>query len=121
MALLEQPEDGVGEGFARDARRVTDLLPGAGIVEPRVQAEAVEPFEVRRQPEGQDMLDEVRPDDVGRNVFIGMPGSVSAEQLERSGEYEHLDESGIVYPIGYAEHAKEIYGRARVPYERGAQ
>jgi len=65
----------------------------------------------------QDMLDETQPDDVGRNVFIGMPGSRITEQLKASGEYEHIDASGIVYPIGYAEHAKAVYGRSRVSYK----
>ena len=71
--------------------------------------------EDRNQTE--EMLKRIKPNKTSKSVFIGLPGSDMAEELVRENNYEHRDESGIVYPRGYHERASKLYNRPP-PYER---
>ncbi len=62
----------------------------------------------RRQTE--DFLKALKPDFIGRNVFLGIPGSELSERILSDNLYEYQDELGIVYPIGYMDNVEKYYG-----------
>ncbi|MCL1985801.1 MAG: glycosyltransferase [Betaproteobacteria bacterium] len=55
-------------------------------------------------------LERTRPDHIGRNVFVGLPGSELYDALRRSGVYDYEDENGLLYPTGYESRARVMYG-----------
>jgi len=62
------------------------------------------------------ILEKISPDKVCKNVYIGMPGSDDAARMKESGEYEHIDECGIVYPVGYSVNVARYYKTIKAPY-----
>lgn len=56
------------------------------------------------------LIDTIKPDFVGRNVFVGIPGSALAEQIKSDGLYDYEDENHILYPKGYLSNAYKYYG-----------
>ena len=58
-------------------------------------------------------LQKVNPDYIGRNVFVGLPGSELYEKLHSSGAYDYKDENGLLYPVGYESRAKALYGETQ--------
>lgn len=64
--------------------------------------------EDRRQTE--DFLKVLKPDFIGRNVFLGIPGSELNERILSDNLYEYQDELGIIYPIGYLDNVEKYYG-----------
>ncbi len=56
------------------------------------------------------LIEEIRPDYVGRNVYVGLPGGEMYRHMLQEKLYEYIDESGIAYPKGFLGHAKKYYG-----------
>lgn len=56
------------------------------------------------------LIGEIQPDYVGRNVYVGLPGGELYNHLVEAKLYEYIDESGIAYPKGFLGHAKKYYG-----------
>jgi|GEM_PF-621836 len=56
------------------------------------------------------LIDRIKPYRVGRNVYVGLPGSEIYERILREGAYEHRDPTGVLYPKGYLERVDRYYG-----------
>jgi radical SAM superfamily enzyme YgiQ (UPF0313 family) len=56
------------------------------------------------------LIDKIRPYRVGRNVYVGLPGSEIYRRLLKSGDYEHKDITGVLYPNGYLDNVDRYYG-----------
>lgn len=57
----------------------------------------------------EDLIAEIKPDFVGRSVFVGIPGSELYDFIKENSLYEHEDENHILYPIHYKENIKKYY------------
>ena len=55
------------------------------------------------------LLNEIKPDAIGKNVYVAIPGSPLYEEVKRSKNYDYEDENGIIYPTGYEERVKHYY------------
>lgn len=55
------------------------------------------------------LIDQIKPSYVGKNVFLGMPGSKLYDYLEDNNLYEYKDDLNILYPIGFLENVKKYY------------
>lgn len=51
----------------------------------------------------------IQPDFVGKNVFVGIPGSELYDYIRNHQLYEHEDELHILYPIDYLQNTKRYY------------
>ena len=60
--------------------------------------------------ETENFLERIKPDFIGRNVFVGIPGSELYDLLKANKQYDYEDENGILYPKGYESRAKKYYG-----------
>lgn len=58
----------------------------------------------------EEFLARANPHYVGRNVFAGLPGSELYDELRASGSYDYEDENGLLYPRGYEDRARRMYG-----------
>ena len=56
------------------------------------------------------LIDRIKPYRVGRNVYVGLPGSEIYKQLLQEGAYEYKDPTGVLYPKGYLERVDRYYG-----------
>jgi len=56
------------------------------------------------------LIKRIKPDFVGKNVFVGLPGSELYDYIKERGLYEYEDENRILYPIGFLENVKRFYG-----------
>jgi O-antigen biosynthesis protein len=56
------------------------------------------------------LIERIRPYRVGRNVYVGLPGSEIYERLLRDGDYEHMDAAGVLYPNKYLDNVDRYYG-----------
>lgn len=57
-----------------------------------------------------ELIDIIRPNFVGKNVFLGLPGSELYNYIRENNLYEYEDDKHILYPIGFKENAKKYYG-----------
>jgi O-antigen biosynthesis protein len=57
-----------------------------------------------------DLIARIRPDYVGKNVFVGLPGSECYDYLKRNDLCEFEDPNHILYPVGYLDQIKKYYG-----------
>ncbi|MBW2458562.1 MAG: B12-binding domain-containing radical SAM protein [Deltaproteobacteria bacterium] len=56
------------------------------------------------------LLERIRPDFTGFNVFLGLPGSELYDEIRARGLYEYEDENHILYPVGFKDNARRYYG-----------
>lgn len=56
------------------------------------------------------LIGRIRPDYVGRNVYVGIPGSEIYDKIVDEKMYEYIDEAGIAYPKGFLKNVKKYYG-----------
>lgn len=54
-------------------------------------------------------INRINPDYVGRNIYVGLPGSEIYDEIIKNGLYEHIDEFGIAYPKGYLKNVDKYY------------
>lgn len=59
-----------------------------------------------------DFLKALKPDYIGNNVYVGIPGSELYQWIREDGLYEYQDEFGILYPVNYLKNADTQYGGA---------
>ena len=59
-----------------------------------------------------DLIDKIKPDFIGRNIFVGILGSELYDYLKENNLYEYEDELHILYPKGYLENVKKYYGNS---------
>jgi len=59
------------------------------------------------------LIEIAKPDFVGRNVFVGIPGSELYEYIRDNKLYEYEDNKHILYPIGYKNNVRKYYGDAK--------
>ena len=59
-----------------------------------------------------DLIDKIKPDYIGKNVFIGIPGSELYDYLKENNLYEYGDDFHILYPKGYLKNVKKYYGNS---------
>lgn len=57
-----------------------------------------------------DLISIIKPDVVGKNVFLGLPGSELYDYLKDNNLYEYKDEQNILYPRGFLKNVKKYYG-----------
>lgn len=56
-----------------------------------------------------DLIEKIKPDYVGKNVFVGLPGSECYDYIKQNRLYEFEDANHILYPINYLESIKKYY------------
>jgi O-antigen biosynthesis protein len=56
------------------------------------------------------LIEKIHPYKVGRNVYIGLPGSEIYKSLLKDKAYEYKDQTGVIYPNGYLENVDKYYG-----------
>lgn len=56
-----------------------------------------------------ELIARIKPDYVGKNVFVGIPGSELYDYIKENELYEHEDDLHILYPKGYLENVKQYY------------
>jgi radical SAM superfamily enzyme YgiQ (UPF0313 family) len=56
------------------------------------------------------MVSRLKPESVGYNIFVGLPGSDLYEELSKSKKYEYMDELGLYYMPGYDIKCEYFYG-----------
>jgi len=56
------------------------------------------------------LIQEIKPDYIGRNIYLGLPGSELYDFIKKNNLYEYEDEQHILYPIGFKENVKKYYG-----------
>ena len=56
-----------------------------------------------------DFINNSKPDFVGRNLYVGIPGSELYEYIKENNLYEYEDELHILYPIGFHKKVKRYY------------
>jgi radical SAM superfamily enzyme YgiQ (UPF0313 family) len=57
----------------------------------------------------EELIKIIKPDSVGKNVFVGLPGSELYEYIRNNNLYEFEDSFGILYPKGFLENIKKYY------------
>ncbi|HSW61300.1 MAG TPA: radical SAM protein [bacterium] len=57
----------------------------------------------------EEFIKKIDPDYVGRNIYVGLPGSEIYDYIVENKLYEHMDEFGIVYPYGFLENVDKYY------------
>ncbi len=57
-----------------------------------------------------DLIKEIRPDFLSKNIFLGIPGSELYDQIKLNNLYEYEDELHILYPKGYLKNVRKYYG-----------
>ena len=62
----------------------------------------------RRQTE--ELIRRIKPDYIGENVFVGLPGSELYDYIREKGLYEYEDENHILYPNGFRANVRKFYG-----------
>lgn len=62
------------------------------------------------------LIEEIKPDFVSKNVFLGIPGSELYDYIKEKKLYEHEDNLGILYPIGYLGNVKKYYNNSEYYY-----
>ena len=60
----------------------------------------------------EEFLERTKPDFVGKNAFVGLPGSEIYAELRATGQYDYEDENGLLYPCGYEQRSQMLYGEA---------
>lgn len=55
------------------------------------------------------LIERIRPDFVGRNVFIGLPGSQVYDYVRANRLYEYEDDTGILYLEGHNDRVDRFY------------
>ena len=58
----------------------------------------------------EDLIAKIQPDAVGKNIFLGLPGSELYQHLKENHLYEYEDEQHVLYPHGFSENIKKYYG-----------
>jgi radical SAM superfamily enzyme YgiQ (UPF0313 family) len=58
----------------------------------------------------EELVESIKPDCVGRNIYVGLPGGELYNYLLENKLYEYIDASGIAYPKGFLENVKKYYG-----------
>ena len=58
----------------------------------------------------ENLIETIKPDFVGRNIYVGLPGGELYNHIIQEKLYEFIDEFGIAYPKGFLENAKRYYG-----------
>ena len=56
-----------------------------------------------------DLLEKIKPDYVGKNVFVGLPGSECYDYIKQNKLYEFEDANHILYPLNYLQSIKKFY------------
>jgi O-antigen biosynthesis protein len=55
------------------------------------------------------LIQQVQPDFVGKNIYVGLPGSELYSYIKNNNLYEYEDEFHLLYPLGYLENVKRFY------------
>jgi O-antigen biosynthesis protein len=58
----------------------------------------------------QKLIDKIQPDFVGMNPYVGLPGSALYEEVRRKGQYEYMNEFGVLYVTGHNRRIKKYWG-----------
>lgn len=58
----------------------------------------------------EEFIKKIDPDCVGRNVYVGLPGSEIYDEIIKKGLCEHIDDFGIAYPKGFLKSVEKYYG-----------
>ena len=58
----------------------------------------------------EDLKEKTKPDFIGNNVFLGIPGSELYEYVKSNNLYEYEDNKHILYPFGFKNNARKYYG-----------
>ena len=58
----------------------------------------------------ENFIKQIKPDSVGLNLYVGLPGSEIYSLMKEQRLYEFEDEQGVLYPIGYLKNIKKYYG-----------
>ncbi|MCK4620998.1 MAG: B12-binding domain-containing radical SAM protein [Desulfuromonadales bacterium] len=58
----------------------------------------------------QSFIDNIDPDYICKNVYVGIPGSELYDYIDNNKLYEYKDINGIIYPIGYKKNVRKYYG-----------
>lgn len=61
--------------------------------------------------ETETLINTIKPDVVGRGVYVGIPKSEFYNYLLENKLYYHMDKNGFIYPNGYRELAIRYYGK----------
>jgi O-antigen biosynthesis protein len=56
------------------------------------------------------LIGKINPYKIGRNIYVGIPGSELYNSLLMDGGYEYRDQAGVLYPNGYLEKVDQYYG-----------
>lgn len=56
-----------------------------------------------------DLIKKIKPDFIGKNIFLGIPGSLLYDYLRKNNLQEYEDEFHVLYPKGYLENVKKYY------------
>ena len=59
------------------------------------------------------LIEKIEPDFVGKNVYVGLPGSKLYDYMRKNNLYEFEDEFGVLYPNGYQKNIKKYYGNEK--------
>jgi len=55
-------------------------------------------------------IERIKPDFIGKNVFVGIPGSSLVDQIKKDNLYEYEDENHILYPVNFLRNVYKYYG-----------
>jgi O-antigen biosynthesis protein len=68
------------------------------------------PTETQRDRDMTDhFIQKVQPDFVGKNIYVGLPGSELYDYMKNNDLYEYEDEFHILYPLGYLKNVDIYY------------
>ena len=56
------------------------------------------------------LINKIKPDSVGKNIFVGLPGSDLYDYIKNNNLYEFEDKFHVLYPKGYLKNIKKYYG-----------
>ena len=69
------------------------------------------PSETKEDRDGTDrFIEELNPTTADTFVYLGVPGSDFYKILDHTKQYEHKEKNGIIYPPGFLNLARRVYG-----------
>lgn len=57
----------------------------------------------------EDLIKDIKPDFIGKNVFVGIPGSDLYNYVKKNRLYEYEDENGLLYLVGHNKRVNRYY------------
>lgn len=56
------------------------------------------------------LIERIEPDYVGKNVYLGIPGSELYDYVKKNNLYEYIDDRKILYPKNFKKNCRKYYG-----------